>query len=61
MEQRPDAGSEWPMLDLTEPTSKGLVRPSKNTFSIAKPSAGSPMGVPVKQCAIFIIIINLIV
>lgn len=41
-EHKPDAGSEWPMFDFTEPISKGSVRPGQNTFSRAFTSSGSP-------------------
>lgn len=41
-EHKPEAGSEWPMLDFTEPINNGLVRPGQNTFSRAFTSSGSP-------------------
>lgn len=41
-EHKPDAGSEWPIFDLTDPIGSGSLRPSQNTFSIALTSSGSP-------------------
>lgn len=41
-EHKPEAGSEWPMFDFTEPINKGSVRPGQNTFSRAFTSSGSP-------------------
>ena len=45
----PEAASRWPMLDLTEPTSKGwcIGRPSPYTAASASTSIGSPSEVPV--------------
>lgn len=42
MEHSPEAGSEWPMLDLTEPNSNGLLRPGQKKSAIAFTSCGSP-------------------
>lgn len=49
---RPEAGSMWPRLVLTEPTISGssLVWVSANTLLMAPISMGSPSGVPV-PCA----------
>lgn len=41
-EQSPEAGSECPMFDLTEPILSGESRPGQNTFSNAFTSSGSP-------------------
>lgn len=41
-EQRPEAGSEWPMFDFTEPIFSGVLRPGQKTFSSAFTSSGSP-------------------
>jgi len=38
----PDAGSEWPMLDLTDPIRSGVFLPLQNTWSKAFSSSGSP-------------------
>lgn len=41
-EQRPEAGSECPMFDLTDPMSKGDVLPLQNTSAMLLTSCGSP-------------------
>ena len=38
----PLAGSQWPMLDLTDPTSNGSFRLVQNTAASAFDSSGSP-------------------
>lgn len=43
-----DEPSEWPTLDLTEPTSRGSALSVQNTRSKAPHSSGSPTLVPVK-------------
>ena len=50
MPATPDAGSRWPMFDLTEPIGSGLARPRPSTSPIAVASIGSPTAVPV-PCA----------
>lgn len=47
MEQSPEAGSECPMLDLTEPISRGVLRSLQNILSKALISSGSPTFVAV--------------
>jgi len=42
IEHRPDAGSECPMLDFTEPISSGELRSLQNTSAIEFTSCGSP-------------------
>lgn len=42
MEHRPEAGSECPMLDFTEPSSNGFLRPGQKKSAIAFTSCGSP-------------------
>lgn len=41
-EQRPEAGSEWPMFDLTEPINSGEVRSLVKKSAIELTSCGSP-------------------
>jgi len=41
-EQRPEAGSEWPMFDLTEPINRGEVRSLVKNSAIELTSCGSP-------------------
>lgn len=42
MEHNPEAGSEWPMLDFTEPSSNGVVRSLQKKSAMALTSCGSP-------------------
>jgi hypothetical protein len=42
MEHSPDAGSECPMLDLTDPIKSGVCLPLQKTSSNAASSSGSP-------------------
>lgn len=41
-EHKPEAGSEWPIFDLTDPILRGSVRCGQNTASKALTSSGSP-------------------
>ena len=41
-EQRPEAGSECPMLDFTDPNRSGSVRSEQKTSAIEFTSCGSP-------------------
>lgn len=42
MEQSPDAGSECPMLDFTDPSNNGVFRSLQNSSAMAFTSWGSP-------------------
>ena len=42
IEQSPDAGSEWPIFDLTDPINRGVFRSLQNTSAIEFTSCGSP-------------------
>lgn len=47
-EHSPETGSVWPILDLTEPISKGLSLPLQKMLFKALISSGSPTLVPEK-------------
>jgi hypothetical protein len=42
IEHSPDAGSECPMFDLTDPIKSGVCLPLQKTWSNAASSTGSP-------------------
>lgn len=60
IEHTPDAGSEWPILDFTEPINRGFALSFVKTSSMAEHSSGSPTNVPKRtlKCNISYVIQN---